>query len=86
MDNFKKLSKSKAKKSSDANAPVIDYQAKLAEHGLTREQVIATERKLAKFANTIGFAGTCAFYQTRHGCRCGAFDDSAGRRFERDWL
>ncbi|MGE6481474.1 DUF4112 domain-containing protein [Psychrobacter namhaensis] len=31
----------------------MDYQAKLAEHGLTREQVIATERKLAKFANTM---------------------------------
>ena len=53
MDNFKKLSKSKAKKSAAINAPVIDYQAKLAEHGLTREQVIATERKLAKFANTM---------------------------------
>ena len=53
MDNFKKLSKSKAKKGAAINAPVIDYQAKLAEHGLTREQVIATERKLAKFANTM---------------------------------
>ena len=53
MDNFKKLSKSKAKKGVAINAPVIDYQAKLAEHGLTREQVIATERKLAKFANTM---------------------------------
>lgn len=29
------------------------YEIKLAEHGLTREQVIATERKLAKFANTM---------------------------------
>ena len=29
------------------------YQAKLAEQGLTREQVIATERKLAKFANAM---------------------------------
>lgn len=55
MDKFNKFSRSKTKKSSDAstNAPVIDYQAKLAEHGLTREQVIATERKLAKFANTM---------------------------------
>ena len=53
MDNFKQLSKSKAKKGAAINAPVIDYQAKLAEHGLTREQVIATERKLAKFANTM---------------------------------
>ena len=53
MDNFKKLSKSRAKKGAAINAPIIDYQAKLAEHGLTREQVIATERKLAKFANTM---------------------------------
>ena len=53
MDNFKKLSKSKARKVSDVKAPVIDYQAKLAEHGLTRAQVIETERKLAKFANTM---------------------------------
>lgn len=29
------------------------YEIRLAEHGLTREQVIATERKLAKFANTM---------------------------------
>lgn len=29
------------------------YEINLAEHGLTREQVIATERKLAKFANTM---------------------------------
>ncbi len=29
------------------------YQAKLAEQGLTRAQVIATERKLAKFANAM---------------------------------
>ncbi len=48
-----KLSKLKVKKAADINAPVIDYQAKLAEHGLTREQVIETERKLAKFANTM---------------------------------
>ena len=53
MDNFKKLSKPKARKVSDVKAPVIDYQAKLAEHGLTRAQVIETERKLAKFANTM---------------------------------
>ncbi|WP_406621713.1 DUF4112 domain-containing protein [Psychrobacter aquaticus] len=32
---------------------VMDYEAKLAEHGLTREQVVATERKLAKFANAM---------------------------------
>ena len=53
MGKFNKLSKLKMKKSSDTNASVIDYQAKLAAHGLTREQVIATERKLAKFANTM---------------------------------
>ncbi|CAM3605655.1 hypothetical protein GCM10016272_19740 [Psychrobacter glaciei] len=55
MDKFNKFSRLKTKKLSDTNtnAPVIDYQAKLAEHGLTREQVIATERKLAKFANTM---------------------------------
>lgn len=53
MDKLNKFSILKAKKVSDPNAPVIDYQAKLAEHGLTREQVIATERKLAKFANTM---------------------------------
>ena len=35
-------------KQSDAH-----YQTKLAEHGLTRAQVIATERKLAKFANAM---------------------------------
>nr|WP_313975359.1 DUF4112 domain-containing protein [uncultured Psychrobacter sp.] len=53
MDNFKKLAKSKTKKGANVNTPVIDYQAKLAEHGLTRAQVIETERKLAKFANTM---------------------------------
>lgn len=47
-----KLVKTKVKNSSK-NIPKIDYQLKLAEHGLTREQVIATERKLAKFANTM---------------------------------
>lgn len=30
---------------------IADYEAKLASQGLTRQQVIATERKLAKFAN-----------------------------------
>lgn len=48
MDRFSKL-----KKSANPHPSVMDYQAKLAEHGLTREQVIATERKLAKFANTM---------------------------------
>lgn len=53
MDKFNKLSKSKARKRVEPNGPSVDYQAKLAEHGLTRAQVIATERKLAKFANTM---------------------------------
>ncbi|MGP4863716.1 DUF4112 domain-containing protein [Psychrobacter sp. T6-5] len=53
MDRFKKLPKFKVKKSSATHGSGVDYQAKLAEHGLTREQVIATERKLAKFANTM---------------------------------
>lgn len=55
-----KLIKTKAKnlatkftKPSTTTAPKIYYQLKLAEQGLTREQVIATERKLAKFANTM---------------------------------
>ncbi|MGO2278561.1 MULTISPECIES: DUF4112 domain-containing protein [unclassified Psychrobacter] len=53
MDKFDKFPRFKSKKLSDTNASVVDYQAKLAEHGLTREQVITTERKLAKFANTM---------------------------------
>jgi hypothetical protein len=53
MDKFNKLSKSKAGKRVEPNGPSVDYQTKLAEHGLTRAQVIATERKLAKFANTM---------------------------------
>ncbi|MGP5407517.1 DUF4112 domain-containing protein [Psychrobacter celer] len=53
MNRFNKLSKSKARKRVEPSSPSVDYQAKLAEHGLTRAQVIATERKLAKFANTM---------------------------------
>ncbi|MBO1530832.1 DUF4112 domain-containing protein [Psychrobacter sp. F1192] len=53
MDKPNKFSIRKTRKAADPNAPIIDYQAKLAEQGLTREQVIATERKLAKFANTM---------------------------------
>ncbi len=53
MDKPNKFSIRKTKKAADPNAPIIDYQTKLAEHGLTRAQVIATERKLAKFANTM---------------------------------
>ena len=46
------LAKTKAKRSSQ-ETPNINYQLRLSEQGLTREQVIATERKLAKFANTM---------------------------------
>ena len=53
MDNFKKLSRLKAKKKGAYNLSIVDYEARLAEHGLTRQQVIETERKLAKFANTM---------------------------------
>lgn len=53
MDKLSKSSRLKAKKPANINAPETDYHAKLAAHGLTREQVIATERKLAKFANTM---------------------------------
>ena len=53
MDNFKKLSRLKAKKKGASNLSIVDYEARLAEHGLTRQQVIETERKLAKFANTM---------------------------------
>ncbi len=38
---------------SSINESAINYQLNLAQHGLTREQVIATERKLAKFANAM---------------------------------
>ena len=49
---------SKLKRSFSKKKPVsadlqISYQLNLAEHGLTRAQVIATERKLAKFANAM---------------------------------
>ena len=40
-------------KPSAAATSTIDYSSRLAEQGLTREQVIATERKLAKFANVM---------------------------------
>ena len=53
MDNFKKLSRLKAKKKGASNLSIVDYEARLAEQGLTRQQVIETERKLAKFANTM---------------------------------
>ncbi|MES1963996.1 DUF4112 domain-containing protein [Psychrobacter sp. AH5] len=47
-DSFKRYSKKPV-----ANEIQTAYEINLAEHGLTREQVIATERKLAKFANTM---------------------------------
>ncbi|AGP49629.1 hypothetical protein PSYCG_10750 [Psychrobacter sp. G] len=53
MDKINKFSRLKTKKSSAHNMPKSDYEARLAEHGLTRQQVIETERKLAKFANTM---------------------------------
>ena len=53
MDKINKFSRLKTKKSSVHNMPKSDYEARLAENGLTREQVIETERKLAKFANTM---------------------------------
>ncbi|WP_413787024.1 DUF4112 domain-containing protein [Psychrobacter sp. NG27] len=53
MDKLNKLWNRKVKGVSGTDGSVIDYQARMAEHGLTREQVIATERKLAKFANTM---------------------------------
>ena len=53
MDKFSKVSSRKKTGSSATDRTIIDYQAKLAKQGLTREQVIATERKLAKFANTM---------------------------------
>ena len=53
MDRLNKFSRLKFKKSSTHDIPKMDYDARLAEHGLTRAQVIETERKLAKFANTM---------------------------------
>lgn len=53
MDKINKFSRLKTKKSSTHSASKSDYEARLAENGLTREQVIETERKLAKFANTM---------------------------------
>lgn len=50
MDRFSKL---KRKRAPNPSASAINYEAKLAEHGLTRQQVIEAERKLAKFANVM---------------------------------
>lgn len=43
----------RSRKKVTENDVLTAYEINLAEHGLTREQVIATERKLAKFANTM---------------------------------
>ncbi|TXD96509.1 DUF4112 domain-containing protein [Psychrobacter frigidicola] len=43
----------KLKKTKPATLSAVDYQLNLTQHGLTRAQVIATERKLAKFANAM---------------------------------
>ena len=48
-DSLKRYSNKK----SAVNEVQTAYEIKLAEHGLTRQQVIDTERKLAKFANTM---------------------------------
>lgn len=54
MDKLRKLSKrSSIKKSATTDELQMKYRLNLAEQGLTREQVIATERKLAKFANAM---------------------------------
>ena len=47
------MANSSKHKHGKVSAAHTDYQAKLAAQGLTREQVIQTERKLAKFANTM---------------------------------
>jgi hypothetical protein len=47
-----KIAKTKAKNSS-TSISTSNHQLKLAAQGLTREQAIATERQLAKFANTM---------------------------------
>ncbi len=57
MDDRQPLSPTPLKKPKAVNAIAetldTNYQLKLAENGLTRAQVIATERKLAKFANAM---------------------------------
>lgn len=52
MDKSRKSAKRRSTKTS-SNELQTNYQLTLAEQGLTRAQVIATERKLAKFANAM---------------------------------
>ncbi|MEC5209469.1 hypothetical protein RCH20_000518 [Psychrobacter sp. PL15] len=52
MDKFRKLTKRSSAETA-ADERQTSYQLNLAEQGLTRAQVIATERKLAKFANAM---------------------------------
>lgn len=54
MAKFNKIPKLKKSSAVPVNNDLqATYELNLAEHGLTREQVIATERKLAKFANAM---------------------------------
>ncbi|MGM8884800.1 DUF4112 domain-containing protein [Psychrobacter sp. 1U2] len=53
MGKLSKSLKRYSTKKPAVNEVQTAYEINLAEHGLTREQVIATERKLAKFANTM---------------------------------
>ncbi|WP_350559938.1 DUF4112 domain-containing protein [Psychrobacter sp. CAL346-MNA-CIBAN-0220] len=53
MDKVRKSPKRGSTKTSSLDELKISYQLNLAEQGLTRVQVIATERKLAKFANAM---------------------------------
>nr|WP_299038247.1 DUF4112 domain-containing protein [uncultured Psychrobacter sp.] len=53
MGKFSESLKRRSTKKPVVNEVQTVYEINLAEHGLTREEVIATERKLAKFANTM---------------------------------
>lgn len=53
MGKLSKSLKRYSNKKPAVNEVQTSYEINLAEHGLTREKVIATERKLAKFANTM---------------------------------
>ncbi|WP_288996280.1 DUF4112 domain-containing protein [uncultured Psychrobacter sp.] len=53
MGKFSESLKRRSTKKPVVNEVQTAYKINLAEHDLTREEVIATERKLAKFANTM---------------------------------
>ncbi len=53
MDKLRKVAKRQSTKNLVTDEQQVIYQLNLNEQGLTREQVIATERKLAKFANAM---------------------------------